>query len=453
MTKYDFIDFTKEQHEDVEYIKEKKKCGLFLPMGTGKTVISLTAIKELLDDKKIKKALVVAPLRVCNTVWKQEAEEWEHLSKLSIGICTGSNSNRMKELKKDYEIHVINRENVPWLISCILEKELKWKWDMLIVDESSSFKNPSSQRFRAIRKVLKFLNYVVLLTGTPSPNGYMDLWSQIFLIDQGERLGRGITLYRRTFFDVDYSGYVYTLKEGADERIKEKISDICRTRTGKTGKGKVDIFVKVELPKDVREFYKELEKEFLALLEGGGNIEAPNAAALGVKLLQTCNGAVYDESQKIHKLHDEKIKALKDIIEDNGDENILVAYNFKHDLLRLREAFPEAIELSKNGKEITPWNEGKIKILLAHPASAGHGLNIQFGGSVIVWFGFNWSLELYQQFNARLDRQGQKELVRVIHIVAENTIDKRVLAALKNKAETQNELLNYLRKGLLNDKK
>lgn len=443
--KYDFLEMHTYQSKFVHYIKQKKKCGLFLGMGMGKTLITLSAIKDLFDKRKIKRVLIIAPLRVANTVWKQEASEWYHLKDLGIEICTGDAYETLKALYSHSQIHVINRERVPWLMETIQDKQLKWKWDMVVIDESSSFKNHNTKRFKALRKIIKHVRYTVLLTGTPSPNGYIDLWPQLFLLDQGERLERNITMYRNKYFDVDYMGYTYTLKEGSEDIIKGKISDICATMENDNEKRKVDINIKVELPKKVRVRYEELQEEFLTMLENGTNIEAPSAANVANKLLQISNGAVYDEDRNIHILHDEKINALKEIIEDNPNENLLIAYNYKHDLERLKKEFPKAVELSKSGKEIEKWNKGKIKMLLAHPASAGHGLNIQFGGHIVVWYGLNWSLELYQQFNARLNRQGQKDLVRIIHIISRNTIDEKVLNALSDKAKTQNKLLDYLK--------
>ena len=287
----------------------------------------------------------------------------------------------------------------------------------------------------------------MLLTGTPSPNSYMDLWSQMYLIDKGERLGRTISNYRQRFFDTDYMGYSYTLKKGSDNNILRLISDRCIYMAAQDYielPKKINVSKHIDLPKKVQKKYKELEKEFLIELENGTNISAPSAAAIANKLLQICNGSIYDEDGNTHNLHDEKLEYLKEII-DNSDENFLVAYNFKSDLTRILETLPEAVTLSKSGKELDLWNKGKIKILLAHPASAGYGLNAQFGGNNIIWFGLNWSLELYQQFNARLYRQGQTKPVTIIHLIAKNCIDEKVLKAIDNKAKNQKELLNYLK--------
>jgi hypothetical protein len=428
------------QVEFIEFISKIKKCGLFLDMGLGKTTTSLTAASDFLDDFFVMKVLVIAPLRVSNTVWKQEAQGWEHLKHLNIKICTGTAKERVDALNSNADIYVINRENVQWLV-----ENVKWQWDMVIIDESSSFKNHAAKRFRALKKVLKHVKSIILLTGTPTPKGLIDLWPQLFLIDSGERLGKNITIYRSRFFGQDYSGFNYVPLEGSDEKIKELIKDVCVTMKATGNVERIDLYEYIDMPPAIRTQYKELEKEFLLSLEGGADIEVPTAAVLSGKLLQMCNGAVYDADGKSHQIHDLKIKALKEMMEDNPGENFLVAYNYKSDLERLQKAFPNAVTLSRSGKEVVPWNEGKLGMLLAHPASAGHGLNIQHGGSVIIWFGLNWSLELYQQFNARLHRQGQKNIVRIMHIVIKNGLDEKVLKALASNAKTQDELIEYLK--------
>lgn len=430
------------QNTAVDFIKERRKCAVLLDMGLGKTVSSLTAASDFLDDLLVTRVLVIAPLRVANTVWAQEATKWGHLSHLKTVICTGTKEERLAALASDADVFIINRENVQWLIESV-----KWKFDMVIVDESSSFKNPASKRFKHLKKVIKHLNSIVLLTGTPSPQGYIDLWSQLFLVDSGERLGRNITAYRHRFFTQDPYGYAWELNEGSDKVIQSLISDVCMTMFASdylTMPGKINITEYVEFDAKSKKQYKELEKEFLLTLSQGTNIEAPSAGVLANKLLQVCNGAIYDANKDYHVIHDLKIKALQEIIEDNPNETMLVAYNFKSDLERLQKAFPYAKVLSKSGEELKAWNEGKVKMLLAHPASAAYGLNAQFGGSMLVWFGLNWSLELYEQFNARLYRQGQVNTVRVIHIVAKGAIDEKVMLALTNKAKTQKELMTYL---------
>ena len=432
------------QKRALAFIKNRRKCALFLDMGLGKSVIALTAAADMLDDFLINKVLVIAPLRVSNTVWKQEAKKWEHLNHLNISVATGSAKNRIQNLEAAADIHVINRENVDWLVST-----QKWKWDMVIVDESSSFKSMKSKRFRALRKVTKYMKSVILLTGTPSPNGIVDLWSQIYLIDQGVRLGKTMSNFRQRFLHPSgYMGYTWEPNKGADIEIQELIKDISISMSSEDYlelPERINLNEYIDLPPDVREQYKELEKEFLLVLESG-DIEALSAATLGNKLLQMCNGAVYDSEGVAHTIHDLKIQALKEIIEDNPNESFLVAYNYRSDHVRLCKSFPQGVSIGKEGIEIQDWNEGKIKLMFAHPASAGHGLNLQKGGSSIVWFGLNWSLELYEQFNARLHRQGQDKPVKVTHLITKDGIDEKVMKALRGKAKTQRDLLEYLKK-------
>lgn len=432
------------QKRALAFIKNRRKCALFLDMGLGKSVIALTAAADMLDDFLINKVLVIAPLRVSNTVWKQEAKKWEHLNHLNISVATGSAKNRIQNLEAAADIHVINRENVDWLVST-----QKWKWDMVIVDESSSFKSMKSKRFRALRKVTKYMKSVILLTGTPSPNGIVDLWSQIYLIDQGVRLGKTMSNFRQRFLHPSgYMGYTWEPNKGADIEIQELIKDISISMSSEDYlelPERINLNEYIDLPPDVREQYKELEKEFLLVLESG-DIEALSAATLGNKLLQMCNGAVYDSEGVAHTIHDLKIQALKEIIEDNPNESFLVAYNYRSDHVRLCKSFPQGVSIGKEGVEIQDWNEGKIKLMFAHPASAGHGLNLQKGGSSIVWFGLNWSLELYEQFNARLHRQGQDKPVKVTHLITKDGIDEKVMKALRGKAKTQRDLLEYLKK-------
>lgn len=428
----------------VAFVNSQPKCGLFLDMGLGKTAVSLTAASDFLDNFFIQKILIISPLRVANTVWKQEAEKWGHLRHLNIDICTGSALERKQSLNSNADIHVINRENVLWL-----SENIKWKWDMVIVDESSSFKSMKSKRFKALKKMTKYIKSIILLTGTPSPNGLMDLWSQLYLIDNGERLGRTITNYRQKFFTPSgYMGYDYKANVDADDQIKSLVKDVCITMSAEDYlelPARINLNEYVVLPEEVQCQYVELEKEFLLSLKNGIDIEAPSSGGLVNKLLQMCNGAVYDEEGKAHEIHGAKLQSMKEIVDDNPAENFLVAYNFKSDLVRIQKAFPDARVLSKSGDELKQWNKGNIKMLLAHPASAGHGLNAQFGGSAIIWFGLNWSLELYQQFNARLYRQGQTKPVRIIHIVAKGCLDEKVLLALRSKAKTQKELIEYLK--------
>lgn len=439
-------DLHEYQRKGIEFILENKRCGLFLSMGLGKTTTTLTAISDLRDGFAISKTLVIAPLRVANSVWLQETRIWDHLKHLEVSICTGSERNRISALSREADVYVINRENVAWLVETYGKK---WPFDCVVIDEASSFKSSSSQRFKALKKILPYTEYMILLTGTPSPNGLLDIWSQVYLIDFGERLGRTMTAYKQRFFESDYMGYKFSPREGAAEKIHNLLKPIAMSMRAEDYlelPDRIDLVEKVELPAATLKEYREFEKHLLAELPEGEEIEAVSAAVLANKLLQWCNGAMYtDDKGNWAELHKVKIEALADLIEQNEGENILVAYNYKTDLERLQKAFPQARALDKNPQTVIDWNNGEIPLLLAHPASAGHGLNLQKGGSMIVWFGLNWSLELYQQFNARLHRQGQEKPVRIIHIIAEGCIDQRVMDVLADKDAQQSKLLNALK--------
>ena len=432
------------QTKGVNFIKDKMRCALFLDMGLGKTATTLTAISDLLSTSDVKKVLIIAPLRVANTVWKQECDKWEHLQGLDVKICTGSLSERTMAIEGEHDIYVINREQVEWLV----KHKSTWDFDAIVIDESTSFKNSSSKRFKALKKVALKTKYLVLLTGTPSPQGIIDLWAQMYLIDGGARLCRSKTNFLNMYFNQDYFGYKYTPIQGADRIIKDKIKDVCLTMLSEDYLELPEVIYSteyVELPSSVAGKYKELKDEMVLTLSEEIDIVSPSAAALNNKLLQMCSGALYDEFSNYHVLHDEKIKALKDLVEDNPNENLLVAYNFKSDKDRLLKAFPDAVELDKEGKVLDDWNKGKIKMLIAHPMSAGHGLNMQYGGNTLVYFSTGWSLEYYQQFNKRLHRNGQKNTVKIIHIVAKGGVDEAVMTALSSKAITQAKLLESLK--------
>ncbi len=436
----------------IDFIKQKKKAGLFIDMGLGKTSISLTAVKDILEDFAALNVLVIAPLRVANTVWKQEAQKWEHLKDLNIEICTGSLQERKSQLKKKADIHIINKENVQWLVEHF---EKQWKWDLIIIDESSTFKSHKAKRFKYLRKILKNVSHLILLTGTPSPQSLLDLWAQVYLLDNGERLGKNISSYRQRFFKQSgYMGFQYKPIEGAEDQIKSLIKDICVTMKAEDYLTMPKRIIKneyVEMIPSLKNQYDNLQKNFIIELKKGVNIVAPSASTVANKLLQMCNGCVYDEERNIHQIHTLKIEALKEIIEDNPNENLLVAYNYNHDLEALQKAFPRAVVLGKSGKEVEEWNKGKIKLLLAHPASAGYGLNMQYGGSTIIWYGLTWSLENYQQFNKRIDRQGQTKPVKIIHLIMKSGYDELVMKALTSKAKTQDEIMEYLKYQMCNN--
>lgn len=425
------------QIKAVEFILNKKKCALYLDMGLGKTVITLTAILSLFDNKSISKVLVIGPLRVINNVWHNEIHKWEHLKHLTYSLVIGNEKQRLEALNKQADIYLINRENTAWLYS------QNNNWDMIVLDESSSFKNASSKRFKALKK-FKY-DYIVQLSGTPSPNNLLDLWSQIYLIDHGKRLEKSMYLYKGRFFFSDYSGYNY--KPIYPPCIFNAISDITLSMKAEDYiqlPDKIETATKVKLSYSHLKKYKEIKKEFITNL-GDKEITVANAAVLSNKLLQFCNGAIYDENKNIIEIHDVKLDALEDLIEDNPDENILVAYNYKSDLIRLQKRFKHAIVMDKDSKNVDLWNKGKIKLLLCHPASSGKGLNLQQGGHIIIWFGLTWNLEDYLQFNARLYRIGQSKPVIINHIIAENCIDEVIMKVLNNKNVNQNILLNALK--------
>jgi SNF2 family DNA or RNA helicase len=426
------------QKKAINFILQKKKCALFLDMGLGKTVITLTAILRLLDEFSISKILVIGPLRVVNNVWHDEIGKWSHLNHLTWSIVTGNEKERLQALNKKADIYLINRENIYWLY-----KQKKINWDLIVIDESTSFKNPSSQRFKALKKFN--YEYIIELTGTPSPNGFMDLWSQLYLIDKGARLGRTLTEYKELYFFCDYSGYNYT--PVSREAILNRISDISLSMQVEDYvqlPDKIEMITKVRLASPQLKLYNEIKKEFTANI-AGKELTIFNAATLGNKLLQFCNGAIYDENKNIIEIHNLKLDALEEIIEDNPNKNILVAYNYKSDLIRLQKRFKHAVIIDKGGKNVNLWNKGKIKLLLCHPASSGKGLNLQHGGHIIVWFGLTWNLEDYLQFNARLHRIGQSKPVIVNHIIAEKCIDEIIMKVLNYKDKDQSILLNALK--------
>jgi SNF2 family DNA or RNA helicase len=371
---------------------------------------------------------------------------WEHLRHLKVQVCTGTEKARLSALQSQADIYVINRENVPWLVA---QYGKRWPFDCVVIDEASSFKNASSQRFKALRKTLPDTEYMILLTGTPSPNGLLDLWPQIYLIDFGNTLGRTMTAYKQRFFEQDYMGYKFTPRAGSAEKIHALLRPHVLSMSAADYlqlPDRIDLIERVTLPAAALQAYRDFEKTLLAELPDGEEVEAISAAVLANKLLQFSNGAMYtDDLGNWSEIHDAKLEALADLIEQNPNENILLAYNYKTDLVRLQKRFPQARVLDKNPDTVRAWNDGEIELLLAHPASAGHGLNLQRGGSLIIWFGLNWSLELYQQFNARLHRQGQDKPVRVVHLIADNCIDERVMSVLSDKTAMQSALLQALK--------
>lgn len=429
----------------IQRIIDQPAVGLFLDMGMGKTVSTLTAVTDLLHDSfEVSKVLVIAPKRVAEDTWSRETEKWEHTRYLKVSKVLGTQQKRIEALNAAADIYVINRENVEWLVDYY---KTNWPFDMLVIDELSSFKSSKAKRFRALRKVRPFIKRIVGLTGTPAPNSLIDLWPQLYLLDSGKRLGKTITGYRERYFQPDQRNgnivYSWRLKPESEKAIHEKISDICISMQAKDWLDlpkRMDNVIKVALPEKTRMKYKQLERDLLLPFIEGGDVVADTAAVLSNKLLQLANGAVYDENGDIQEIHNEKIEALEGVMEAANGKPVLVFYSYKHDLKRIQDRFKEA-KILDTAEDIKDWNEGKIPMLLAHPASAGHGLNLQDGGNIIVWFGLTWSLELYQQANARLDRQGQKQSVIVHHLVAEGTIDEDVIKALEGKAVGQDALL------------
>ena len=438
-------------HEYQEYatkfIEENEESAVFLECGLGKSVITLTAIKNLMARGEVSRVLVVAPLRVGKTTWPEEIGKWDHLGGLTYAVAIGSVAERLNALKAKADITIINRENVEWLID---KSGMPFDYDMLVIDELSSFKSFKAKRFKALLKVRPQITRVVGLTGTPSSNGLMDLWAEFRLLDLGERLGRYITRYRLAYFTPDKRNaqvvFSYKPLPGAEERIYDKIDDITISMRASDYLKLPSLVMNtmvVEMGDKEKEIYDNLCDDMVVSL-GDNEIDAVNAASLSNKLLQMANGAVYGEEQSVHRIHDEKLNALEDLIESANGKPVLVAYWFKHDLARIKAKFPFVREI-KTDADIRAWNRGEIEVGVIHPASAGHGLNLQTGGSTLIWFGLTWSLELYQQTNARLYRQGQKNTVVIHHIVTKGTIDERVLKALEKKEKTQNSLIDAVK--------
>lgn len=434
----------KYQEYAVERIMDTPAIGLLLEMGLGKTIITLTAIDRLLYDSfDSTKVLIIAPKRVAEDTWSRESSKWDHTKHLRISKILGDAKKREAALKLDADIYVINRENVQWLVGFLGSK---WPFDTVVIDELSSFKSSGAQRFRALKRVRPLMKRVIGLTGTPTPNGLLDLWAQIYLLDRGERLGTTISGYRDRYFSAGAkSGHVvyeWKQKKESEDRIHEQIADICISMKAEDWldmPSRIDRIVPLAMSDKARDQYEQLEADLL-LPMAGADIVASTAAVLSNKLLQMANGAAYDENRDVHEIHSVKLDALEDIAEAANGHPVLVFYAYKHDLSRIKKRFPQARTLD-TADDIAEWNNGDIQMLLAHPASAGHGLNLQAGGNIIVWFGLTWSLELYQQANARLHRQGQTQSVIVHHLIAEGTIDVDVMAALEGKAVGQDALM------------
>ncbi|MDD3415965.1 MAG: DEAD/DEAH box helicase [Lachnospiraceae bacterium] len=438
------------QQYAINYIMTHPISAVLLDMGLGKTSITLTALDALLFDYfEVHKVLIIAPLRVARNTWSAEIEKWEHLQDLKYSIAVGTEAERLSALKKQADIYIVNRENIQWLVE---KSGVPFDFDTLIVDELSSFKNWQSKRFRSLMKVRPKVKRIIGLTGTPSSNGLMDLWAEFRLLDMGERLGRFITHYRNNFFDPDKRNqqmvFSYKPKAGAEDAIYRLISDITISMKSTDYLKMPECVINevvVTLSEKEQKDYNSLKQDLVISIKDE-EIDAVNAAALSNKLCQMANGAVYGEDKQVFTIHDKKLDALEDLIESANGKPVLVAYWFNHDLERIKKRFK--VREIKTSKDIKDWNNGVIEVALIHPASAGHGLNLQEGGSTLIWFGLTWSLELYQQTNARLWRQGQNETVVIHHIIAKGTIDEDIIKALKRKEKVQSDLIEAVKANL-----
>ncbi len=440
------------QRYATDFILSHPVAAVLLDMGLGKSVITLTALWELcLDSFEIRKVLVIAPLRVARDTWPAELRKWDHLNGLTWSLAVGNGAERREALERDAFLYIINRENVQWLVE---ESGLPFDYDMVVIDELSSFKSNQAKRFRALLKVRPFVKRIVGLTGTPSSNGLMDLWAEFRVLDLGERLGRYITNYRNNYFWPDRRNgvvvYSYKPRTGAEDAIYGKIADITismRAEDHLKLPERISNEVIVKLSEKERRMYDTLKRD-LAVSLNGADIDAVNAAALAGKLCQMANGAVYGEDGNVIPVHDRKLDALEDLIEQANGKPVLVAYWFKHDLARIEDRLRKLkipFARADGADSIEQWNCGNLPVMLIHPASAGHGLNLQSGGSTLIWFGLTWSLELYQQTNARLWRQGQKDTVVIHHIIAKDTIDGKIMKVLQEKDKTQTALMDAVK--------
>ncbi len=438
------------QEYAIRYIETHPISALLIDMGLGKTSITLTAIRNLLFDSfEVCKVLVIAPLRVAKNTWTDEIKKWEHLSTLTYSLIIGNENERLSALNEQTDIYIINRENVDWLVN---KSGYKFDFDMVVIDELSSFKNHQSKRFKSLMKVRPLVKRIVGLTGTPSSNGLMDLFAEFKILDMGKRLGYFIGQYRNTYFKPDKMNgpivYSYKPLPNAENAIYEKISDITVSMKANEYLKMPELLTSnyvVELSNSEKKQYDKMKKS-LVLEITDGEITASNAASLSNKLCQLSNGAIYDDEQNIVEIHDRKLETLEDIIESMNGKPLLIAYWYRHDLERIKSRF--SVREIKTSEDISDWNDGKIPVALIHPASAGHGLNLQNGGSTLVWFGLTWSLELYQQTNARLYRQGQKNTVVIQHIITKGTIDEQILKVLQKKNKTQADLIDAVRADL-----
>lgn len=432
------------------FILQHSIAAVFLEMGLGKSVITLTALFDLiLDQFVIGKVLVIAPLRVARDTWPSEMQKWDHLKSLKYSVVVGTAAERKAALMQRADIYIINRENVDWLVN---KSGIPFRFDMIVIDELSSFKSYQVKRFKSLLKVRPYVKRIVGLTGTPSSNGLMDLWAEFRVLDLGKRLGRYITNYRNAYFTPDKRNaeivFSYKPLPGAEDQIYKRIEDITISMKScdylKLPECVINE-VPVYMSEKERDVYDRFRDDMVAKIKGK-EIDAVNAAVLSGKLLQMANGAVYDDEKNSLFIHDRKLDALEDLLEGANGKSVLVAYWYQHDAERIKSRFD--VREIKTSKDIADWNNGDIPVAIIHPASAGHGLNLQTGGSTLIWFGLTWSLELYQQTNARLHRQGQTDTVIIHHIIAKDTIDENVMKALRQKEKTQNALIDAVKANL-----
>ena len=437
------------QEHCVNKILDNDNIGLFLDMGLGKTLITLTSINKLKYDRfLVNKVLVIAPKKVAEATWQNEIEKWPELRNLKVSTVLGTEKQRIKALCTTADVYIINRENVVWLVDLY---QNKWPFDMVVCDEFSSFKSHQAKRFKALKSVKPHIKRLIGLTGTPSPNGLLDLWAQVYLLDSGERLGKSYFSFRANYFNSDYMGYSYTPIENTEKLVTDKISDICISMKASDYLDLppvTDNIVPVVLSTKAEKQYKTLERDMVLAIPDAEDIDATSAAALSNKLLQLANGAIYDEDHKYHEVHDCKIDAFMELIEQLNGKSALVFYNYQHDLDRLKKVLAKTklrVKKLEGPQDQTDWNKGKIDILLTHPASSAYGLNLQQGGNHVIWFGLNWNYELYTQANKRLHRQGQTEKVIIHHLVTQGTRDEDVMEALRRKEDVQNYVLDSLK--------
>lgn len=453
------MNFTPYAHQQagIDWIIDRPACALFWGMGSGKTVTTLTALDLLLHDYlEDGPALVIAPKRVAENTWSKETAKWEHLQHLRISKIMGTAKQRQKALEQAADLYIINRENVVWLVEYLGKR---WPFPIVVIDELSSFKSAQAKRWKILRRVRGRIRRIIGLTGTPRPNGLEDLWPELYLLDQGERLGRTLGAFRARFLVPEKMNghivYSYRPREGAEDEVYSRLADICMSVKKEDVidlPGQVYEDIELELPPAIMKHYKQFERDkVMECLDEDGEIVAGTQAVLTNKLLQFANGAIYDLDKQAHELHTVKLDALEELIEEAGGDPVLVLYSYTHDAERIRKRI--TCRALDTPEDMDAWDRGEIPVALAHPASIGHGLNLQEGGHIIIWFGLPWSLELYQQANERLNRPGQRHVCRIYHLIATGTHDRRVLKSLKNKDAGQNAAIEALRLDILKEEK